>query len=243
MTTFRIVVAYPLLTEAQADEGNALALQHRLSLRGKACSVEIVDAGSLPPADVVLIGGLDEGDLAGLVARLDGGGIRQHVRSGGLVLAVNGGFVVLGERFEDASGRERDGLGLLPVRFSRGREITRPVVARSTLSGVPELSAYESHCSIPSAVPEGQAFAVHTSPAVVTDGAVAGKVFGTFLHGPLLARNAGLADALIVRASGVALPDAPGGWAEKVRQGRGAQDRLDPTGWAGMRYGRSLRRR
>jgi CobQ-like glutamine amidotransferase family enzyme len=41
-----------------------------------------------------------------------------------------------------------------------------------------------------------------------TEGAVSGRVIGTYLHGPCLARNPDIADQLLVWASGRSLPEA-----------------------------------
>jgi len=54
-----IVVAYPLATQAQGDEGNAIALRHRLALRGIEATILLVDEGALPKAAVILFCGLD----------------------------------------------------------------------------------------------------------------------------------------------------------------------------------------
>lgn len=239
MTGLRIAIAYPLATQAQGDEGNAVALAHRWRLRGGDSDVAVVDRGPLPRADIVLIGGLDEDGLPGLAERLQTGGLREAVGSGALVLAVNAGFVVLGHAFVDSDGRTHHGLGLLDVHFSRGPEVTRPVVARPSIPGVPTMSGYVSHRSVPHLGPHARPFAwVHTREGTSAEGVVASHVIGTLMHGPLLARNALLADRLIERALGVSLEPAEEGWAGRVRRQRIDEDRADPSGWGGMRYGR-----
>jgi CobQ-like glutamine amidotransferase family enzyme len=244
----RIVVAFPLLTQAQGDGGNALALAHRLRLRGVASEVVVHDDGPLPACNVLLLGGLDEDGLGELADRLRHSGLLERVGPGCLVLAVNAGYVVLGEQFEDADGHVRPGLGVLPVSFTRGVEVTAPVVAEAGVPGVPTVSAYESHVSLAHPQPHAQPWLVVTSGAAPRpEGVVAGSVIGTFLHGPVLARNPLLADHLLGQVLGAPLAPAAEGWAGEVRRQRSAEDLADPTGWGGLRYGRphwrqSLRR-
>ena len=55
-----------------------------------------------------------------------------------------------------------------------------------------------------------------------TEGAYAGRVLGTYLHGPALVRNPGLADLLLSWAAGP-LPPLPGGtrtWTSRLRDQR-----------------------
>lgn len=235
----RIAIAYPLATQAQGDEGNAVALAHRWRLRGGDSDVAVVDRGSLPRADIVLIGGLDEDGLPDLAERLQAGGLREAVDAGAVVLAVNAGFVVLGRAFVDSGGATQQGLGLLDAHFSRGSEVTQPVVAKPSIPGVPTMSGYVSHRCVPHLGPHARPFArVQMREGTSAEGVVASRVIGTLLHGPLLARNALLADRLIERALGVTLEPAEEGWAGRVRRQRTAEDRADPSGWGGMRYGR-----
>ena len=60
-----------------------------------------------------------------------------------------------------------------------------------------------------------------------TEGAYAGRVLGTYLHGPVLVRNPGLADLLLSWAAGPLPPLAPGGGpgAEAARERLAAQRR------------------
>jgi CobQ-like glutamine amidotransferase family enzyme len=235
----RIVEVFPLLTQAQGDGGNALALAHRLALRGLASEVAVHDDGSLPPCEVLLLGGLDEDGLPELADRLRAAGLLERVAEGCLVLAVNAGYVVLGEEFEDPAGAVRLGLGVLPVSFTRGAEVTAPVVAEAGVPGVPTISAYESHVSQARPGPHAQPWVVVTSAGTPRpEGVVAGPVIGTFLHGPVLARNPLLADHLLGQVLGSPLPPAPEGWAGEVRRQRSTEDLADPTGWGGLRYGR-----
>lgn len=239
-----IAVAYPLLTPAQADEGNALALAYRLRLRGIPSRIVVVDEGPLPPADIVIVGGLDEAGLPGLADALRTGGLMSLVADGAVVVGINAGYVVLGYDFEDDRGRTHSGLGLLDVSFVQGPSMTRPVVAECLLDGVPTLSAYTSHGSIAIGGSTLRPLARYTLPAGGADeGGVADRVLGTFLHGPVLARNPRLADSVLSWALGSPLAPAPEGWAGHVRRQRISEDVDDPTGWGGLVYSRPTLRK
>jgi CobQ-like glutamine amidotransferase family enzyme len=103
----------------------------------------------------------------------------------------------------DLDGREHDGLGLLDVRSSLGAFIDGPVVGTPAFApGLPELAGFESHRGRSVVGPGALHFArlevgTGNGGEPLTDGAAAGRVFGTYVHGPLLAWNPDLADHLL----------------------------------------------
>lgn len=230
-----VVSAYPELTLPQGDDGNVLLLAHRARARDIEVETRTVHCGDhLPAADVYVTGGLEDEDQGELARWLTSGGeLRRAVEAGAAVLAVNSGYQVLGERFALPDGSERDGLGLLDVRTRRGDTwIDGPVITRPNDDlGLPVLSGYESHYGVtelgagvaPLARLEiGHGNAGGDGPA---DGAVAGRVVGTYLHGPVLARNPELADLLLGLVLGRALEPLPASFAEESRQARIAEAR------------------
>jgi CobQ-like glutamine amidotransferase family enzyme len=70
-----------------------------------------------------------------------------------------------------------------------------------------------------------------------TEGVVSGHVIGTYLHGPVLARNPELADVLLEWVLGRNLEPLGSGSAGELRDQRIKEDRTDPTGWGGRQYG------
>lgn len=125
------------------------------------------------------------GDLAWLrQTGLDEWIARQHER-GANVVGVCGGFQMLGETIEDPGGMESGapaaarGLGLLPVTTTLdSRKIVRTVQAR--VAGI-DAGAYEIHLGRTESHRMLPAFA--ELPGDRTDGAVCGRVMGTYLHG------------------------------------------------------------
>jgi len=235
-----VVSAYPDLTLPQGDDGNVLLLAHRARAHGIEVETRMVHCGDdLPPADIYVTGGLEDEDQGKLARWLaSGGGLQRAVEAGAAVLAVNSGYQVLGERFTLPDGSERDGLGLLDVRTRRGDTwVDGPVVTRPNDDlGLPVLSGYESHYGVtelghgvaPLArleIGRGNAGdqsrgARESDAAAATDGAVAGRVIGTYLHGPVLARNPELADLLLGLVLDRPLEPLPASFAEESRQAR-----------------------
>lgn len=203
----RIVLVYPDLLGTYGDSGNAVVLAQRLRWRGLAAEVVEVGAGAAVPASAdlyVLGGGEDQPQSLAARAASRGGPITRAVDAGAAVLAVCAGLQILGTRFVGPDGTGTDGLGLLDCRTERGagrRAVGEIVVDPDPATGLPPLSGYENHGGVttlgPGARPAGTVRVGVGNGAGGVDGAWSGKVWGTYLHGPVLARNPGLADLLL----------------------------------------------
>ena len=247
----RVAVLYPLSTPALGDEANARVLVHRARARGIETTVRTAHVGEVPEAELYLVGGLDEVGLAGLAARLRQGGLARRVADGAAVLAVNAGFQVLGTSFQDETGLVHEGIGLLEVTSRRGAgEVSGPVTTvPNHRLGLQALSGFESHHGVTDLGPSTQPLA-HVSQGLgnasrvgpTVDGAVEGHVVGTYLHGPVLSRNADLADLLLRWAVGHPLDPLDSTTSDALRRQRIREDRQDPTGWGGRDYYTTRRR-
>ncbi len=235
-----VITAYPLLGTAHGDEGNARVLRHRAALRGVEVAAETVYSGPLPTADIYLIGGEGGADLPDLAQAL--AALPDAVADGAVVLGVNAGYQVLGEVYPTPGGASHPGLGLLPVRTSAGRYVEGPVVTLPNRAlGLPAMSGYECHATRTElddgALPlTALRLGVGNGGRPPSDGALRGRVVGTYLHGPVLARNPELADLLLGWALGTPLEAAQPGYADAARAQRIAEDLADQTGWAGARH-------
>jgi CobQ-like glutamine amidotransferase family enzyme len=220
-----VVVVHPDLLGTYGDGGNGLVLARRAAWRG--LTVELVDATSDRPlprlGQIYCLGGGEDGPQARSAEALAAdGGLVHSVEQGAVVLAVCAGFQIVGEKFPSADGRLLDGLGLLDVTTTKGTGpravgelVTDPVPG---LDGVPTLTGFENHGGTTvlgaGTGPLGQVLhgvgngvSPGSAPGRVDqigrcDGAWTGRVIGTYLHGPLLARNPVLADRLLVWATG-----------------------------------------
>jgi adenosylcobyric acid synthase len=111
----------------------------------------------------------------------------DHVKSGGQVIGICGGYQMLGKSIVDPDGvesthAETQGLGLLPCESRLLQEkVTRKVIAR-TPSGIP-FEAYEIHMGVTTAEEGTIPFATLDDGTV--DGVRKGRIVGTYLHGAL----------------------------------------------------------
>lgn len=207
-STIRLVSLYPTLLGTYGDGGNVLGLRHRAMLRGLPVHIHEVLPGDRVPRDgdlYVLGGGEDTAQVAAANAlRADGGLIDAQAR-GAAVLAICAGYQLLGEYFPDATGSPAAGVGLLDIRTDRLPQRAVGELAAEPTSSAPAginqmLSGYENHAGAthlgPDAVPLATVRA-GIGNGDGTEGAVAGRVIGTYLHGPCLARNPQIADRLL----------------------------------------------
>ncbi len=226
-----VVTVHPLFTGAQGDEGNARVLRHRAVARGIPTTLLTVHGDDrLPSADIYLLGGVDQFGQVELAARLrNEGTLRRAVGRGAVAFGVGAGYQVLGEWFTTADGQQHAGAELLDVRCTSGEAVTGPVVTLpGGALGLPSLSGYESHSARAGLGPDAAALArveLGVGNGDGTDGAVTGRVVGTWLHGPVLARNPELADALLAWAVEGPLAPLAAGYGAAVRTQRIAEDR------------------
>ena len=202
----RVVTVYPDLLGTYGDRGNGIVLQRRAVLRGfDAVHDEASSGEPLPVADLYCIGGGEDGPQRLAVERLERDGtLRASAADGAVVLAVCAGLQVLGRSFAVADGTRADGLGLFGIDTVASTEprAVGEVVVDGAARYLP-LTGFENHAAR-TVRDEGIAPLGHVVVGVGngdgTDGALQGRLIGTYLHGPVLARNPALADWLLAVA-------------------------------------------
>src|SRR5256714_972805 len=135
-------------------------------------------------------------------------GLREAVAAGAAVLAVCGGYQLLGRSYRDLHGVDLPGIGLFPLETVAGeRRMIGDVLLECELEpGLRRtLAGFENHAGRtrldPGAGPLGRVLAGFGNDGESGfEGCRAGRVIGTYLHGPLLPRNAWLADWLLAQA-------------------------------------------
>jgi CobQ-like glutamine amidotransferase family enzyme len=235
-----IVLVRPALLGTYGDGGNALVLAARLRRRGIEAEVVVLDGNRPLPrsSDLIVLGG-GEDDAQEAVAEDDAlrHSLTQAVGAGATVLAICGGFQLLGDRFLVGAGRSVAGFGLLDCTTDRLSErAVGEVVADSALPGLEvPLTGFENHAGRtvlgPDAAPLGRVCNGVGNGDGGGEGAVQGRVVGSYLHGPVLARNPGLADSLLTHVVGPLAPLAEGP-VTRLRSERLAAAR----GWRGRRH-------
>jgi CobQ-like glutamine amidotransferase family enzyme len=204
-----IGLVYPELLGTYGDRGNAELLAWRAARHGLAAEIVKVPAGEpVPPwLDLYVLGGGEDAaqaTAARLLRTTAGDGLRRAADQGRVVLAICGAFQLLGRVYRDGQGREIPGLGLLDLETATGTpRLVGEVVTRSREGEL--LTGFENHGGRsvlgPGLQPLGRV--LHgggNNGRDATEGARQGTVVGTYLHGPVLARNPALADLLLGKA-------------------------------------------
>ena len=121
----RLAHLYPDYLNIYADRGNIAVLARRAALRGHTLEIEPVSLGEPLEAgsyDLVYIGGGQDREQAlvaqDLAAKAED--VRGAVADGAAVLAVCGGYQLLGRSYRDFQGTELPGIGLLPLETVAG---------------------------------------------------------------------------------------------------------------------------
>jgi hypothetical protein len=201
----RIGIVYPQLLGTYGDRGNAEVLAWRLRQRGHDAIVVEVPAPEPIPADLdayVLGGGEDvnQAVAARLLIGDQGRGLRAALEDGAPALAVCGSLQLLGRRYLDGGGHEVPGLGLLDVEtIAAGPRSVGEVVARMADGAL--LTGFENHSGRSTLGAGARPLATvlrgnGNNGEDGTEGVRRGNLIATYLHGPVLARNPALADAI-----------------------------------------------
>jgi hypothetical protein len=206
----RVGHLYPDYLNIYADRGNMAVLARRAAWRGHELDVDTVSMGdTLRPGahDLLYVGGGQDREQAlvavDLAAKADA--LHEAVAAGAVVLAVCGGYQLLGRGYRDREGAELPGVGLLPLHTVAGeRRMIGDVLLDCAWAGR-TLAGFENHAGRTyldaGATPLGRV--VHgfgNDGESGFEGCRTGRVVGTYLHGPLLPRNPWLADWLLTQA-------------------------------------------
>ena len=206
-----IVLLYPELLGTYGDRGNALVMRRRCALRNIDARIIEVHAGDAVPAsgDVYLLGGGEDApQLTALDMLRDSGALQAAVERGAVMLAVCAGFQIVGAELPGRDGRPIPGLGLIDARTTRARErLVGELAVPDEQLGTEWLVGFENHQGVTAAGPGARALGPRVPErGFPTEGAVQGRVVGTYLHGPVLARNPRLADRLLEWVAGPLAP-------------------------------------
>lgn len=219
----RVCALYPDLMNIYADRGNLIMLERRSEWRG--IDFTLISRGlgdRLDPdaADIYYIGGGQDRDQ-----KLCAHDLAEHKRDdlhaaaarGAVVFAVCGGYQLLGSSYQ--LGEETlPGVGLVElhtVRANGPRLIGNVAIEVELDAGTRRvLAGFENHGGrtylAGAAEPLGRVLMGHgNNDRDGHEGVRAGNVIGTYLHGPLLPKNAWFADWLITAALGLPNPLSP----------------------------------
>ncbi|MGI9099810.1 MAG: type 1 glutamine amidotransferase [Solirubrobacteraceae bacterium] len=213
----RVCALYPELMNIYADRGNLLMLERRCRWRGIDFALTAAGLGEAidPHAhDLFYLGGGQDRDqrLCALdLVQTKRDALHAAAARGALVLGVCGGYQLLGHRYA-LGDEEIPGIGLVDldtVRSDGSRLIGNVAIEVELEGGEPRvLAGFENHAGRTrlgaGETPLGRVLRGHGNTGTSgAEGVRRDGVIGTYLHGPLLPKNAWFADWLIRRAAGV----------------------------------------
>jgi CobQ-like glutamine amidotransferase family enzyme len=197
-----IALVYPELLGTYGDSGNALVLARRLTERGIAARVVEIGISEPVPraAEIYLLGGGEDApQFTALDALRESRALNHAADAGSVVFAVCAGFQLIGTALVDGAGRSVSGLGLVDAVTTRApKRLVGEVAVRDDALGTGWIVGFENHGGVTAIDPADTALGPRQpEKGCATDGVVHGRVVGTYLHGPVLARNPRLADHLL----------------------------------------------
>ncbi|HEY8407293.1 MAG TPA: hypothetical protein VIK66_04895 [Gaiellaceae bacterium] len=208
MTTIRVGHLYPDYLNIYADRGNIAVFARRASWRGHELEVDAIgmDDAIVPGShDLYYVGGgqdreqfLVAENLAAKAAPL-----LEAVEGGAALLAVCGGYQLLGRGYRGFHGEDMPGVGLFALETVAGD--TRMIGDVLLETDLGPIAGFENHAGRtrldPDAQPLGRVVAGFGNDGESGfEGCRVRRAIGTYLHGPLLPRNPHLADWLLAEA-------------------------------------------
>lgn len=225
MTDLRICHLYPDLMCIYGDRGNVTTLAQRARWRSIAVETRDLEAGeTLDPewADLYFFGGgqdLGQDVVSKDLQSANGQALLRAFASGAAALSVCGGYQLLGHEYVPAEGPSIPGLGALDVTTRAGKVRFVGNLLGQASQGT--LIGFENHSGYtylgPQARPLARVQVGHgNNGRDKTEGAVQGRLVGTYCHGSVLPKNPWLADMLL-------------GWALERRHGAVRLEPLDDS--------------
>jgi lipid II isoglutaminyl synthase (glutamine-hydrolysing) len=214
----RVCGLYPELMNIYADRGNIAVLRARCEWRGlgfELAASSLRDPLDPDAHDLFYIGGGQDRDQAAVahdMAATKREALHAAAGRGAVVLAVCGGYQLLGHRYE-MGGEQLPGVGLVDLRTVREegpRLIGNCAIEADLGGGLRVIAGFENHGGRTylgaGEQPLGRVLAGHGNNGKDGfEGVRRDNVIGTYLHGPLLPKNVWLADRLIELALGIEL--------------------------------------
>ncbi|MDD6308700.1 MAG: glutamine amidotransferase [Clostridia bacterium] len=207
---------YPDLLNLYGDIGNVKILQYRAEKRGITVHVHshsVGDQFNKDMYDIVMFGGGQDFEMSIVSKDLSGKNkekMAQYIEDGGVLLAICGGYQMLGDYYMTAEGEKIDGLGILQFYTNGG---TKRLIGNAVIDINGDMVVgFENHAGrtyIGQYQPLGKVVSGYGNNG--EDGGEGLKykeTYCTYLHGPVLSKNPALADHLILTALKKRYPEA-----------------------------------
>jgi len=207
---------YPDLLDLYGDRGNVMAIEARCRWRNIQLEIKRVGLGDpidFSQADILFLGGGSDREQNILVQDLSSRvrELKEAVEDGLVVLAICGGYQLLGEYYQTADGNKIPGLGILDLYTVAGKKrLIGNVIEELTITGSDQtdlntIVGFENHSGKtwigPELQPMGRVLRGYGNNGEDGfEGVRYKNVWGTYLHGPLLPKNPHIADSIIEAA-------------------------------------------
>lgn len=210
----KICHLYPDVLNLYGDRGNTITLQQRCLWRGidaQVTGIGVGDHADLSEFDLFFIGGGQDFDQGTLLDDLWHGGedskasqLSRAIEADVPVLAICGGYQLLGEYYLTHTGEECRFIGAIPFHTKGAdvRMIGNMVFTADAINGAPQVVGFENH-SGKTYLGEGLTPLGHVDQGFGnngedgTEGLRYRNVMATYSHGPLLPKNPAVADELL----------------------------------------------
>lgn len=205
----RIGHLYPDMLNLYGDRGNIIALTQRMEARGIEVRTDSITMGKSFNADdydILFIGGGQDFEQDVLLDDLKKGKdieINKAIHNGNVMLAICGGYQMLGKYYQTYDGKKLEYMGALD--FYTVGKLERMIgnYAFKTKEGI-EVIGFENHSGrtyLGNVEPLGKMIKGYGNNGEdKTEGVRFKNTFGTYSHGPVLPKNPQLADLLISKA-------------------------------------------
>jgi CobQ-like glutamine amidotransferase family enzyme len=209
----RVGHLYPEYLNIYADRGNIAVLTRRAELHGHTLEIESLGLGDeVEPGafDLFYVGGGQDREQGAIAPDLvdKGSAIIESVANGAALLAVCGGYQLLGRGYRGRDGSFMPGVGLFPHETvaDETRMIGDVLLECELEPGTRRtVAGFENHAGRTlldhGATPFGRVlYGFGNDGDSGFEGCRVERAIGTYLHGPLLPRNPWLADWLLAQA-------------------------------------------
>ena len=202
---------YPELLNIYGDFGNICALQKRMEWRGLKANITKISKGDeidYKKFDIYFIGGGQDKQQIAVSEELQKhkSAFKELAESGTVMLAICGGYQLLGKYYQDQNGNKLEGIGLLNAYTLAGEKRSIGNVTIETDFLTPKtLVGFENHSGLTylenGTKPIGKVIIGHGNNLnSQEEGARYNNIFGTYLHGSLLPKNPAFCDYLLQKA-------------------------------------------
>lgn len=201
---------YPDLLNVYGDLGNILILKYRCEQRGIKVNIKNLSLGepfNKEDYDIVFFGGGQDYEQSIVAKDLSGSkkeALQEYIESGKVLLAICGGYQLLGKYYTTPTGEKLEGLCILDIYTEAGdnRFIGNTLIKNEEFNET--YVGFENHSGrtyIGNLKPLGKVIKGYGNNGKDGyEGCIYKNTFCSYFHGSLLSKNPELADRLIISA-------------------------------------------